>query len=83
VCLAGQSPVPQIPPELHPLLAQRVVCKALESLGDAAGFQAAQLKMAEIQQAALPLITPRVDGEPKRFANRNSPFRRRRRMLLY
>lgn len=77
VCNAEESPVPQIPPELHPVLVQRVVCKVLEALNDASGLQSAQAKLQELQTAALTLISPRVDGEPKRFVPTSSPFRRR------
>ena len=83
VCLAEESPVAQIPPEMHPVLAQRVIVKVLEAVGDTQGMQAAQSKLAELQESALTLITPRNDGSQKRFANRSSPFRRRRRWLLY
>lgn len=83
VTLAEESPVPQIPPEMHPVLAQRVIVKVLEAIGDSSGMQAAQSKLEEAEHAALTLLSPRVDGEPKRIRNMSSPFRRRRRWLLY
>jgi hypothetical protein len=79
VCLAEESPVPQIPSELHPALVQRVIVKALEAIGDMQGMQAAQAKMVEIQTEAIKLISPRVDGEPKVVRNLSSPFRRNQR----
>lgn len=81
VCRAGEAPVPQIPLELHPVLAQRVVVKALEAIGDSQGMKDAQAKLQELQTDALKLITPRVDGAPKRVVNLSSPFRRGTRRL--
>lgn len=83
VCLPEESPVPQIPSEFHPVLAQRVICKALEAINDASGLGPAQAKLIEMQHAAMAMICPRVDGEQKHFKNLSSPFRRRRRWLLY
>ena len=83
ICLAEESPVPQIPPEMHPVLAQRVICKVMEAVGDSNGLQMATAKLAEAEHAALTLLTPRVDGEVKKFVNRSSPMRRQRRWMLY
>jgi hypothetical protein len=77
VALAGESPVLQIPVELHPLLVQRTVVKVLEAIGDREGMGAAQAKAQELEADARTVLSPRVDGEPKRVTNRNSPFRRR------
>lgn len=77
VTLSGESPVPQIPVELHPLLVQRTVVKILEAIGDRDGMAAAQAKAQEIEQDARTVLAPRVDGEAKRVTNRGSPFRRR------
>jgi hypothetical protein len=77
VTLAGQSPVPQIPVELHPLLVQRTVVKVLEAIGDREGMGAAQAKAQEIEADARTVLSPRVDGEAKCVTNRGSPFRRR------
>lgn len=75
ICLAGESPVPQLPLEYHDVLAQSVIVKVLEALGDFPGMQAAEAKLQQIQDNALSLITPRVDGEPKKIVNRWSPLR--------
>lgn len=79
ICLAEESPVPQIPVEFHPFLTQRAVVKVLEALNDREGMATAQAKAQEMQQAVIDLAAHRVKGEPKRFANRSSPFRRQRR----
>jgi hypothetical protein len=69
VTLAGHSPVPQIPVELHTLLAQRVVVRVLEGLGDKSGLESARAELKELNETCLSLITPRVRGESKRVLN--------------
>lgn len=71
VCLAEETPVPQLPTELQPVLVQRTIVKALEAIGDRAGSGAAQAKLTEIEAVALKLLSPRVDGEPKVIRNRS------------
>lgn len=75
VCLAGESNYPQIPVELHGLLAQRVAVKCLEALGDAEHIQTAGGVLQQQEEATAKLLTPRVAGEVERVINRSSPFR--------
>lgn len=77
ICLAEQSTIPQIPVELHPLLAQRTAIKLLESLGDAAGVQVAQAKLKEMEEGATHLLSPRSDSNPRKLINVYSTLRRR------
>lgn len=72
ICLAGESPVPQIPVELHTLLAQRTAVKVLESLGDEKNFAIASKKLAEMQKAVLGMISNRVEGAARKVVNNNS-----------
>lgn len=80
VCLAGEADRPQIPPELHPLLAQRTTMKCLEALGDPKAQFAAQV-CEQMRAQALSLLTPRSAGEARYLINRNGPgypgYRRR------
>jgi len=64
---SGYSPVPQLPIDFHQILAQRVIVKCLESIGDNEGFQRAQSKATEMQNAALTLIAERDDGTPEKL----------------
>jgi hypothetical protein len=64
---SGYSPVIQLPLEFHQVLAQRTIVKALDSIGDEAGFQRAQAKATEMQGAALELIAERDDGTPEKL----------------
>ena len=72
VCLAGESPIPQIPISLHPLLAQRVVYRSLEAMGDpkAAGALAS---CQELERLSLTLLSPRSDGSSRAVVNRYGP----------
>jgi hypothetical protein len=78
VCLAGESPVPQIPVELHPLLAERVVVRALEAIGDPK-VEVAIASADRMQKAAVTLLMPRSVGSSRYVINYNAPgFRGRR-----
>lgn len=70
VCLAGESPIPQIPVELHTLLAQMVIVRCLQAQGRDAKTE--QDKLDRMIQAALILLTPRVDGEPRKITAPNT-----------
>lgn len=78
VCLAGESPVAQVPVELHPLLSQRVAYKCLEALGDPRA-KIAEEAADKMKLEAIKLLTPRVDGAARPIVNYHGPgFRRRR-----
>lgn len=72
VSLATESPIPQIPQELMPLLAQMVAVKCLEALGDSEGLQAAESKLGQLRSSTMEVLTPRVDGAPKKIKSGNS-----------
>lgn len=67
ICARDKSPILQLPVELHSLLAQRVVCAIFESLAYAERLEMAERVYARMEQAALRLITPRVDGAPRKM----------------
>lgn len=72
VCLANESVIPQIPVEFHPLLAERVVFKALEALGDPKAVVAKQVAD-EMSTRALTLATPRSEGSARVIINPYGP----------
>jgi hypothetical protein len=72
LCLAGESPVPQVPAELHPLLAQRIAYVALRGLGDAKA-EAARVQADEMRAGALTMLTPRAAGHPRYLFNPYAP----------
>lgn len=69
ICLAGESVVPQVPVELQPVLAQRVVVKLLEALGDMNGSQLARTKLQEMEKNTLDMLSQRLEGEPRKVIN--------------
>lgn len=71
IALAGESIVPQIPTDLHSMLAQRVAARCLEALGDANGLNAANAKLQEMEIKTGSLIDNRVEGSPLKLVNRN------------
>lgn len=73
--IAGQSSVPQIPADLHPLLAQRCALKVLEGLGDSEGIDKAAGILARMEADAVKMIAPRTTGSAERIVNWSSPFR--------
>lgn len=75
IAFAGECIIPQIPSDLHDLLAQRVVARVLQSLGDQIGLQAANQKLMDMTQNAGTLINNRSEGQPQKIFARNSPLR--------
>jgi hypothetical protein len=74
IALAEYSPIPQIPHEFQPVLSQMTVVKALEALGDRDGAAVANKVLNDPQTgmivSCLKLITPRVQGTPKKVIGR-------------
>lgn len=71
IALAEYSPIPQIPQEFTPVLAQMIVVKVLEAYGDREGAGAAAADLKDIEANAIRMITPRVHGERKKVIGRN------------
>ncbi len=73
--LAGQCFVPQIPTDLHSVLAQRIAQRCLEALGDQAGLAASTAKLTEMESRSSVLIDNRVEGAPLKIVNRKGLLR--------
>jgi hypothetical protein len=75
VCLAMQSPIPQIPfkPGFQFLL-QLSAAKCLEIHGDTQGFNIAMSQAADMKEFFISVITPRVDGNVIRLTTPNSLY---------
>ncbi len=67
---AEETIVPNIPTELHPIVAQRVAVACLEAMGDEQNKQSAERKLVQMEKSALKLISNRVEGAPKKIKNR-------------
>jgi len=82
--LQEETIVPQIPQDLHVVLAHRVAARCLEAIGDTEGLTNANAKLSEMEMNTANLIENRVEGSPRKIINRNSHlsagWRRRGRM---
>jgi hypothetical protein len=76
VCLPEQSPVPQVPAELHPLLAERLAGSFLKSQSDREGWQDSKAEQARLETDAMLLLSQRLAGAPKKIVPRNGLWRR-------
>lgn len=74
ICLAGETCIPNIPTELHPVLAQRVRHQILEAQGDAQGQTAAGQRLSEMEGKTSILIENRVDGSPTKIVSKSIMF---------
>lgn len=78
LCSAGETKIPQIPSDLHVILAQCVNCRVLEAQGDTAGLQLAQAKLNDMQARLMNIIDSRTEGSPQKILNVQSFLRRGR-----
>lgn len=72
----GETIIPQIPTELHPLLAQRAAVAILEDLGEDTNLDNARKKLKEMENSVGILIDNRVEGSPTKIVNRNGLLRK-------
>ena len=79
VMQAEESIIPQLPTELHMVLAQRVACRCLEALGDSQGLANANTKLQEMEYKTGIIIDNRVEGSPQKVVNRTTFLRNKRR----
>lgn len=75
ICLANEAIIPQLPPDLHTGLAERTSARILASMGDAAGLQAANQKIQEIDSRQGTILDNRVEGTPQKITARHSLLR--------
>jgi hypothetical protein len=66
VALAGQTPIPQIPAELRPVLAQATAVRMMESMM-LPGVDFARRTLDKEIETAVKLLSPRVSGEVKKI----------------
>lgn len=75
ICLANQSPIPQIP--FNPgfqLLLQLSAAKCLEIHGDVQGFNVAMSQASDMKEFFISVITPRADANVIRLTTPNSLY---------
>lgn len=74
ICPATLSPIPQIPYDMFPLLAQRGVIKCLEALGDNQALQVADRRYQDMAADFARTVSPRIAGTRKPLVNRTALF---------
>lgn len=74
ICAAGESIVPQIPTELHPMLAQMAAVALLESIGDKQAIEIAAARLQKMHDTTIDLIDNRVEGSNLKVNNFGSPL---------
>lgn len=75
ICLQHECIIPQIPPDLHNLLAERTSSRILSAIGDRDGLQVSAAKIAEMEKNQGSLIDNRVDGSIQKISARHSILR--------
>lgn len=75
ISLATQTAIPQLPSDLHVILAHRMAARILEALGDTEGLQNANQKLAEMEQKTTVVIDDRVEAASRKVVNRHSILR--------
>jgi hypothetical protein len=71
--LSGTTPIPQLPYEAHPILAQLGACKALEAMGDA-NVKMAWARYQQMAQSFYKVITPRTDSPAQKIVSPNNIY---------
>lgn len=71
ICVAEQSPVPNLPTEMHPVLAQLVAVHVLEAMGDTEGLSNAQRRLDKMTASVMQLVDDRVELAPRKIRPRN------------
>lgn len=74
ICSQYECIIPQIPPDLHNGLAERVCARILSAQGDMQGFQLSSAKIADIKHSEGALMEDRVDGSSQKINQRKSPL---------
>lgn len=68
VALAGETPVVQLPPDYHPILAQAVAAQILDDMNQP-GADKAVKRLEKMLEAVQTIMSPRVQGAPTAFVH--------------
>lgn len=75
ICEQNESIIPQIPSDLHNLLAERTCSRLMAALGDKEGQATSDSKIERLEQRQATLLDNRVEGAPRKVFNRHSALR--------
>ena len=79
---AEETPIPNIPTEWQPVLAQRAAVFFMESMGDTESLTNARAKLAQMEKSVTLLTDNRVEGAPQKIKNRHGLLNSRRHFRL-
>lgn len=69
ICLANESIIPFLPPDMHTALAERACARILAAIGDQAGLGISNSKIQEIEARQATLLDNRTEGAVQKIAN--------------
>lgn len=72
ICLSNECIIPQIPTELHEVLAERTSARIQKALGDMAGLQATNQQVGAMEGNQNQLIDNRAEGTPQKVLGRHT-----------
>jgi hypothetical protein len=75
ICAQYSCIVPQIPTDLHILLAERTAARIMQAMGDRDGMNDSQRKIQDYEARQATLLDSRVEGSPAKILNRHSLLR--------
>lgn len=75
VCLATQTGIPNVPSDLHNMIAHRAAARVFEAIGDTEAMQVAELKSAQQDKKTADLLDNRVETAARKIVNRNGLMR--------
>lgn len=78
ICFPQETPYPNVPSEMHSILAQLVSISILEGLDDEQAKQSAERQLEKMKNAISTIVSDRVDGSNKKVVNRHSTLRQGR-----
>lgn len=75
LAFAQESKVPQVPTDLHVVLAHRLAARCLEAIGDTQGLNNANIKLQEFEAKLTNVVDNRVEDAPIKVKNKSSLLR--------
>lgn len=75
ICSANECIIPQIPDDLHNVLAEQTCARIMASMGDNTGLQTSQAKIADMQKQQGMLLDNRSEGNAMKINARGSILR--------
>ena len=75
LAFAQESKVPQVPTDLHVVLAHRLAARCLEAIGDTQGLTNANIKLQEFEAKLTNVVDNRVEDAPIKVKNRHGLLR--------